>query len=38
MSWIDKLERKFGRRGIPNLTMYMVICYVLLVLSKKKYF
>ena len=29
MSWIDKLERKFGRRGIPNLTMYMVICYVL---------
>ena len=29
MSWIDRLERKFGRRGIPNLTMYMVICYVL---------
>lgn len=29
MSWIDKLERKFGRWGIPNLTMYMVICYVL---------
>ena len=29
MSWIDKLEHKFGRRGIPNLTMYMVICYVL---------
>ncbi len=29
MSWIDKLERKFGSWGIPNLTMYMVICYVL---------
>lgn len=29
MSWIDKLERKFGRWGIPNLTMYMIICYVL---------
>lgn len=29
MNWIDKLERKFGRYGIPNLTMYMVICYVL---------
>lgn len=29
MNWIDKLERKFGRYGIPNLTLYMVICYVL---------
>lgn len=29
MNWIDKLERKYGRYGIPNLTMYMVICYVL---------
>ena len=29
MSWIDKLERKFGRWGIPNLTFYIVICYVL---------
>lgn len=28
MKWIDKLERKYGRYGIPNLTMYVVICYV----------
>lgn len=29
MKWIDKLERKFGRFGIPNLTVYVIICYVL---------
>ena len=29
MNWIDKLERKFGRYGIHNLTIYIVICYVL---------
>ena len=28
MKWIDKLERKYGKYGIPNLTMYIVICYV----------
>lgn len=28
MNWIDKLERKFGRFGIENLTMYVIICYV----------
>lgn len=28
MKWIDKLERKFGKYGIPNLTLYVVICYV----------
>lgn len=28
MNWIDKLERKFGRFGIQNLTMYIIICYV----------
>ena len=28
MKLIEKLERKFGNRGIPNLTMYMIICYV----------
>ena len=28
MNWIDKLERKFGRFGIPNLTVYIIICYV----------
>lgn len=29
MRLIDKLERKYRRFGIPNLTMYMIICYVL---------
>lgn len=28
MNWIDKLERKFGRFRIENLTMYVIICYV----------
>ena len=29
MRFIDKLERKFGRFGIPNLTIYMIVCYVI---------
>ncbi len=29
MKWIDKLERKFGRFGIPNLTIYIIACYVI---------
>lgn len=29
MKLIDKLERKYGRFGIPNLTLYIVICYVI---------
>ena len=30
MNWIDKLERKFGRHGgIQNLTVYIIICYVI---------
>ena len=29
MKFIDKLEQKFGRFGIPNLTIYMIICYVI---------
>ena len=29
MKFIDKLERKFVRFGIPNLTIYMIICYVI---------
>ena len=30
MNWIDKLERKFGRHGgITNLTVYIIICYVI---------
>ena len=28
MNWIDKMERKFRGRGIPNLTVYVIICYV----------
>lgn len=28
MKFIDKLERKYGRYGIPNLTMYVIGCYV----------
>lgn len=28
MKLIDKLERKFGRFGIPNLTVYIIACYV----------
>lgn len=28
MKFIDRLERKFGKYGIQNLTMYIVICYV----------
>jgi hypothetical protein len=28
MKWIDKLERKYGRYGIPNLTVLMIACYV----------
>ena len=28
MNWIDKLERKYGRFGVQNLTMYVIICYV----------
>lgn len=28
MRLIDKLERKYGRFGIQNLTMYIIICYV----------
>ena len=29
MKFIDKLARKFGRFGIPNLTIYMIVCYVI---------
>ena len=29
MKFIDKLERKFGRFGIPNLTIYMIVFYVI---------
>ena len=29
MRFIDKLERKFGNRGIENLTIYIIVSYVL---------
>mgnify|MGYP004533697315 FL=1 len=29
MKFIDKLERKYGKYGIPNLTVYIVVCYVI---------
>lgn len=28
MKFLNKLERKFGRFAIPNLTLYIIICYV----------
>ena len=28
MNWIDKLERRFPRFGIQNLTIYIIGCYV----------
>ncbi len=27
MNWLSKLERKFGKYAIPNLTLYLIICY-----------
>ena len=29
MKFIDKLERKFGKYGIENLTIYIIVSYVL---------
>ncbi|MBC5687635.1 hypothetical protein H8S37_01620 [Mediterraneibacter sp. NSJ-55] len=29
MNWLNKLERKFGRFAIPNLTMYLLAGYVI---------
>ena len=29
MNWLDKLERKFGRYAIPNLTVYLLAGYVI---------
>ncbi|WP_394920776.1 hypothetical protein [uncultured Robinsoniella sp.] len=29
MDFINKLERKFGRYGIRNLSLYLIICYIL---------
>ncbi len=29
MNWLNKLERKFGRYAIPNLTMYLIGGYVI---------
>ncbi|MCR5283678.1 MAG: hypothetical protein K6E18_09935 [Lachnospiraceae bacterium] len=27
MNWLSKLERKYGKYAIPNLTLYLIICY-----------
>ena len=27
MSWLDKLERRFGKYAIPNLMNYIIILY-----------
>lgn len=29
MSWMTKLERKFGKYAISNLTLYLIICYAI---------
>ncbi len=29
MDWLNKMERKFGRYAIHNLTLYLIICYVI---------
>lgn len=29
MNWLDKLERKIGRFAIPNLTVYLLMAYVI---------
>ena len=27
MKFLNRLERKFGRRAIPNLMLYMIVLY-----------
>lgn len=29
MNWINKMERRFGRYAIKNLTTYLLICYAI---------
>lgn len=29
MNWLDKLEKKLGRFAIPNLTVYLLVAYVI---------
>lgn len=29
MNWMNKLERRFGKYAIPNLTLYLILSYVL---------
>lgn len=29
MNFLNKMERKFGRYAIPNLTKYIILCYVI---------
>ena len=27
MNWLNKMERKFGKYAIKNLTIYLLVCY-----------
>ena len=43
MNWLDKLERKFGRYAVKNLTVYLLACYAVgfivdLVMPKLAYY
>ena len=29
MNFLNKMERKFGRYAIPELTKYIILCYVI---------
>ena len=29
MNFLNKMERKFGRYAIHNLTKYMILCYII---------
>ena len=29
MNWLNKLERRFGRFAVPNLTMYLIGAYII---------
>ena len=27
MNWLNKMERKFGKYAIPNISLYLILCY-----------
>ena len=33
MNWLDKLEQKWGNKGIPNITTVFLISYCLMTFS-----